>query len=193
MSQPLGTEVGNANEIAESIGVLRGEVGGDVLELTLALGEVMLELAGIEGGRDLLESKISSGEALQKFVEVTMAHGGDPAYVEDPSLLPRAPLEAVVTAPRSGHVTRCDALAIGVAATRLGAGRERKEDLVDPGVSISVAAKVGTWVDGGDPLAVVRYSDPSRWEAQQDGLAKAWSIEDEAADLPAQVLERIEI
>jgi thymidine phosphorylase len=82
---------------------------------------------------------------------------------------------------------------VGVAATRLGAGRERKEDAVDPGVSISIKAKTGARVDAGDALAVIRYSDSARWESQRDGLAAAWSIGDEPPEVADLVLERVEI
>jgi thymidine phosphorylase len=147
MGQPLGREVGNANEMRESIEVLRGNGPEDVLELTLALGEVMMELAGIGGGRDVLLEAIDSGKALQKLVDVVIAQGGDPAYVEDPGLLPACTYEEEIRSPATGYVTRCDALTIGVVATRLGAGRERKEDAVDPGVGITLEAKVGDRVE----------------------------------------------
>ena len=88
MDQPLGREVGNSNEIRESIDVLRGEGPQDVVELTLAFGEVMLELGGVEGGRSRLMDAIASGAALQKLADVVEAQGGDPAVIHDPSLLP---------------------------------------------------------------------------------------------------------
>ena len=192
MNQPLGNEIGNANEIAESIAVLRGEGPSDVTELTMALAEVMLELGDVDGGRDRLAEAISSGAALQKFIDVTVAHGGDPSVIEDPSLLARAQNEAFVTAPVDGYVQRCDALTIGIAATRLGAGRERKEDIVDPGVGITLHAKIGDLVQTGDPLATVRYSESSLWSAQESKLGDAWSIGAEPAEAPGLILERID-
>jgi pyrimidine-nucleoside phosphorylase len=192
MDQPLGREVGNANEIRESIDVLRGEGSEDVTELTMVFGEVMLELAGIEGGRETLGEAVESGKALQKLIDVTVAQGGDPAVVENPDLLAVAPHEAVITAPRDGFVTRCDAMTIGTAATRLGAGRERKEDTIDPGVGVTLEAKAGDEVTVGQPLARVRFSDPSRWETQQRALASAWTIEDTPPDPQPLILERIE-
>ncbi len=126
MDQPLGYEVGNANEIAESVAVLRGEGPEDITELTLALGEVMLDLAGVEGGRDRLEETISDGSALRKLADITRSHGGDPAVLEDVSQLASAPNTEQVIAAETGFVTRCDALTIGLATTRLGAGRERE-------------------------------------------------------------------
>ena len=193
MEQPLGDEVGNANEIKESIDVLRGEGPDDVTELTMVFGETMLELAGIDGGREQLEEAIESGAALQKLIDVTVAHGGDPSVVEDPTLLVRAPHETVITAPHDGYVTGCDALTIGVCATRLGAGRERKDDIVDPGVGITLKAKLGDRVDEGEPLAIVRYGDQSKWDAQRDNLSSAWTISDQPMVPPDLIIERVDV
>ncbi len=192
MGQPLGREVGNANEMRESIDVLRGEGPEDVTELTMSFGEVMMELAGIDGGRQVLTEAIDSGKAMQKLIDVVVAQGGDPAVIEDPDLLPVCAQETVITAPRDGFVTRCDALTIGVAAMRLGAGRERKEDTVDPGVGITLEAKVGDQVSDGEPLARVRFSDPARWEAQEKLLTCAWTIGDAAPDRQVLIIERID-
>ncbi|MDH3463820.1 MAG: thymidine phosphorylase, partial [Acidimicrobiia bacterium] len=104
MSQPLGNEVGNANEMIESIEVLKGGGPADVTELTMAFGEVMLVLGGIEGGRELLQSKIDSGEAVDKLKEVIVAQEGDPAVVDDFDLFPSAEFEATITADRDGYV-----------------------------------------------------------------------------------------
>jgi pyrimidine-nucleoside phosphorylase len=192
MGQPLGREVGNANEMRESIEVLQGKGPEDVIELTMALGEVMLELAGIEGGREVLVDAIDSGKALQKLIDVATAQGGDPAFIEDPSLLPMCSYEEMITSPATGYVTRCDALTIGVVATRLGAGRERKEDTVDPGVGITLEAKTGERVETGQPLARVHFNDPARWAAQKESLASAWVIEEAALPPQPLVLERID-
>ncbi len=192
MDQPLGREVGNANELRESIDVLRGQGPEDVTELTLAFAETMMALAGIEGGRDLLTDSIESGKALQKLIDVAIAQGGDPSVIESPDLLPVCANEAVITAPHDGFVTRCDALTIGVAATRLGAGRERKEDTIDPGVGIRLEAKVGDEVIRGAPLARIRYSDDARWESHRGLLESAWTIEDAVPEPKELILERIE-
>jgi pyrimidine-nucleoside phosphorylase len=192
MGQPLGREVGNANEIRESIEVLRGGGPEDVIELTMTFGEVMMEMAGIDGGKAALEEAISSGRALEKLVEVVAAQGGDPSVIENPDLLPTCANEAVLTADRDGFVTRCDALTVGVAATRLGAGRDRKEDDIDPGVGITVEAKVGDRVSTGDTLARIRYSDQAKWDAQRDLLASAWAIDEEAPEPQDLIIERIE-
>ena len=192
MEQPLGNEVGNANEIKESIDVLRGEGPDDVTELTMVFGETMLELAGIDGGRERLGEAIESGAALQKFIDVTVALGGDRSVIENPTLLVRAPNEAVIAAPVDGYVTRCDALTIGVSATHLGAGRERKDDIVDPGVGITLKAKLGDRVDEGEPLAIVHHGDQSNWDAQRDTLSAAWTISDQPISTPDLIIERVD-
>lgn len=191
MEQPLGREVGNANEIRESVEVLRGGGPEDVIEITLALGEVMLELAGIDGGRDRLNSAIDDGSAFRKLVEVAEAHGGDTSVIHDPSLLASAPEESVVTAPANGYVTRCDALTIGAVATRLGAGRERTDDTVDPGVGVTLLKKLGDPVQEGDELARVRFSDPARWERQKSHLESAWEVGSDPVESPQLVIDRI--
>jgi thymidine phosphorylase len=157
----------------------------------MALGEVMLELAQIDGGRDRLHSSIEDGSAFEKLIEVTRAHGGDPAVLHDTSRLPTAPNEGSLLAQSDGYVSRCDSLIIGTVATRLGAGRERKEDHVDPGVGITVEAKIGDAVRNGDILAGVRYRDERLWEAYKGQLATAWEISPAPVTPPPLVIERI--
>jgi len=181
MDQPLGAEVGNANEIAESLAVLRGGGPPDLVALVLRLGEEMLLLGGVaadrEEARDRIEETIGSGRALATFRRVVAAQGGDPAVVDDPALLPLATGIHHVTSRRAGFVHRCDAATVGRAAGRLGAGRERKEDRVDPGVGITVHAKRGDRVASGDLLATVRFSDPDRLEACRALLEEAWVVD----------------
>lgn len=191
MEQPLGREVGNANEMKESVEILKGGGPEDVVELVLALGEVMLEQAGIDGGRDRLQSAIDDGSAFEKLLEVAEAHGGDVSVLHDPDLLVVAPEEAVITAQTDGYVTRCDAHTVGAAATRLGAGRESTEDKVDPGVGMTIMAKIGDAVARGDVLARVRFSDPARWERQKSHLESAWEIGPDPVEPPQLVIDRI--
>ena len=194
MDQPLGREVGNANEIAESLDVLAGGGPEDVVELTYSLGADMLVLGGIETdqatARTRLEAAVASGAAMEKFQEVIVAQDGNPNVADDRSLLAVAPHRFELTAPESGVVRRCDARDIGVAGVRLGAGRERKEDDVDHGVSISIEAKVGARVDRGDILAVVAYSDEDRLAGARPLLERAWEIGDEVPE-PQLIISHI--
>ncbi|MGH8946401.1 MAG: thymidine phosphorylase [Acidimicrobiia bacterium] len=191
MEQPLGREVGNANEIRESIEVLRGGGPEDLVTLVLTFAEAMLDLVGVDGGRERVVEAVESGAALEKFKDLVAAHGGDPAVIDDPHLLPQAGHREVVRAPAGGFVAKCDARAIGVAATRLGAGREHKDQDVDHAVGITVHAKIGDRVSKGDSLATVAYNDPSLWEAQRERLDSAWVISEEPAQPPPLVIERI--
>lgn len=166
MNQPLGRMVGNANEIAESVEVLRGGGPRDLVEVVYRLGEEMLMIAGVESkradARERLERAVSSGDALEKLEQVTVAQGGDPSVLHDVSLLPQAQNEQIVIAREAGYVARVDPFDIGTAALRLGAGREKKEDAVDPSVGIAVEVKTGDEVAAGQPLARVWWNDETK-------------------------------
>jgi thymidine phosphorylase len=163
MDVPLGVAVGNALEVAESVEVLAGGGPDDVVELTLLLARHMLELVGIDA--DPAES-IASGRAMDHWRRMILAQGGDP----DASL-PRAPIVETVTADRDGVVTRCDALAIGRAAWRLGAGRATKDDPVSASAGIEVLVKPGDMVVSGAPLLRLHAEDAERLEAARPLLA----------------------
>lgn len=195
MESPLGREVGNASEIRESILTLRGEGPGDLWEIVLALGAEMLLLAEVTRdearAREMLGGTVASGEALEIFGRVVEAQGGDRSVIEDPSLLPVAPLGAEVKASSSGWVTACHARTVGVAAARLGAGRERKEDSIDPGVGVTILAKPGDRVEAGQPLAEIAYREEGRWQSVKDLLEGAWTIADEAPPATPLIGDRI--
>ena len=186
MDQPLGREVGNAGEIAESLDVLEGGGPADLVEVVHRLGSEMLVAGGLTAdlteGRVMMDRAVSSGAAMEKFAEVIVAQGGDPGVLDDRSLLPTAPHVTHVRAPRDGFVTRCDALAVGMAGVRLGAGRLRKEDEIDPGVGITVLRKVGEPVTANEPLCEIRFRDQARVESANELLEKAWQVGDEAGD-----------
>jgi pyrimidine-nucleoside phosphorylase len=195
MESPLGREVGNASEIRESIDVLRGGGPPDLVEVTMALGIEMLMLAGVApepaDARRRLEQAVSSGAALETFAKVIEAQGGDPRVLEDPTILPSAPRHHVITAAATGIVTTCDALDIGLAAMRLGAGRDRKEDTIDPGVGITVHAKPGDAVTEGDALATLAYRHTARLQEAIRFIGPAFTIGEEAPSTPAMVADRI--
>ncbi|MGH8873835.1 MAG: thymidine phosphorylase [Acidimicrobiia bacterium] len=196
MDQPLGKEVGNACEIRESIDVLRGQGPPDLVELVLALGAEMLIIGrGADDSaeaRRRLEEAVASGKALEKLVEVVRAQGGDPQAVADPIRLPTAAHTEEICAHRTGYVTRCDALLVGEAAMRLGAGRERKEDDIDPAVGVTVLAKRGDQVEQGQPLATVAWNDNARRREAVGRLEGAWEIGDTPQPSPPLVLGRVE-
>ncbi|NNF89052.1 MAG: thymidine phosphorylase [Acidimicrobiia bacterium] len=183
MDEPLGTAVGNANETAECIEMLKGDAPPDATEVTYRLGEEMLVLGGVAAdnaeARTMLEATITSGSALEKFEEVIVAQDGDPRVLEDLSLLPRAPEFVELEAPRDGYITECHARRIGVAGVQLGGGRLRKEDEVDPAVGIWVFAKEGERIERGQPLARIGWREGAKLGAAMEILEDAWTIGDE--------------
>ncbi len=165
MNQPLGRMVGNAVEVLESVEVLQNSGPHDVRELTLALGARMLLIAGVsdtlEDALDLLEKKLSTGEAYEKWVQMVENQGGDPNAIFKPDFI-ETKYGDVVASDREGILQRFDTLQVGLAASVLGAGREKAEDVVDHKVGIVVLKKVGDRVDKGEPVFEVRGNDKDR-------------------------------
>ena len=163
MSTPLGLTAGNALEVRESVEVLAGGGPADVVELTVALAREMLAAAGVEDVDPA--DKLADGSAMDTWKAMIRAQGGDPD-----ATLPTARETHVVTAPASGVLSRLDALAVGMAAWRLGAGRARKEDPVQAGAGVEMHAKPGDEVTEGQPLMTLHTDDTDRFERALDGL-----------------------
>jgi thymidine phosphorylase len=183
MSTPLGRTAGNALEVAEAVDVLEGGGPSDVVELTLALAREMLGGAGIDNVDPA--DALRDGRAMDVWRRMIGAQGGDPS-----APLPAAAERHVVTAPRAGVLTRLDALAVGTAAWRLGAGRARKEDAVSFGAGVVMLAEQGDTVRAGDPLLELHADDPSRFGAALAALEGGIEVGTEYAASPL-VLDRI--
>jgi thymidine phosphorylase len=151
MDNPLGSAVGNALEVRESVRFLKGEeVPEDLSHEARHVAAKLLELKGIPHPESAVEDALSSGAAYEKFREFVQAQGGDADALD---ILPVSDEVREVAAPRGGYVARFGALGIGRAALTLGAGREKKEDEVDPGAGVEALAKVGDRVEEGEPVA----------------------------------------
>ena len=191
MDQPLGRAVGNALEIREALDTVRGEGPDDFTELVLDACARLLAYSdlgiGHEEGRRRAEAAVAGGAAYETYERWIRAQGGDP----DPRALPEAPVRRAVTAPRDGVVSRLGALAVGVAALELGAGRRTKEDAIDPAVGVLCFAKRGDTVLAGDDLAEVHARDEDSAQAGADAILAAYTIADEAPATRAIVLEVI--
>jgi pyrimidine-nucleoside phosphorylase len=194
MDEPLGHSVGNALEVAESIGCLKGKGARDLMEVTYAVGEQMLVLSGVAKdaaeARARLEASVASGAALGKFREMVSAQGGDASVADDPSRLPQAPQRKPVASPRSGFVTGVDALGVALAALHLGAGRTKAEDKIDHAVGIDNLVKVGDAVKAGDPLCMVHAATDRAMAEAVEIMAKATVIGD-AAPRPAKLIDEM--
>ncbi|HUZ53904.1 MAG TPA: thymidine phosphorylase [Streptosporangiaceae bacterium] len=183
MDVPLGRAVGNAVEVEESVLALRGEGPGDLVTVTLALAREMLALAGIEADP---AAALADGRALTTYRRMIAGQGGDPDAV-----LPAAGHVRTVPAADSGWLRDLDALAVGTAAWRLGAGRARKEDPVSAGAGIICLAKPGERVERGQPLLELRTDDAARFGRAMDALEGGIEIGPEQPVIGPPVLERI--
>jgi pyrimidine-nucleoside phosphorylase len=194
MDEPLGSAVGNAVEIRESIEILGGRGPEDVRELTLGLGVEMLLLGGMKdaaSARARLEAALGDGSALRRFAEVIEAQGGDPKVTDDPSRLPQPRHRREVRAARSGVLTAMDAGEVGLASVELGAGRARKEDAVDPAAGLLLRKRAGDAVRAGEVLAELHAASEARLEAGEARLRAALAIGEAAPPERPLVLERI--
>ncbi len=168
MDTVLGRAAGNAVEVQESIDVLEGGGPADLLEVTLALADEMLQLAGLDA--DPAEV-LASGRAREVFDQMIAAQGGDLSVD-----LPQAAHRSTVDATESGYITRLDALSVGIAAWRLGAGRTRKEDPVSAVAGVICLRKPGQRVSAGEPLLELRTDDPERFTDARAALAEAVAV-----------------
>src|SRR6266540_2854336 len=177
MAQPLGDLVGNAVEVREAVEILRGERRGRLLDLCLTLTGQLAALAGevpdAQTGRERARRALGRGDGLEGFRDFVAAQGGDPAVVDDLSLLPMAPVSRDVTAPVDGWLAAVDAEAVGRAAAMLGAGRRRIHDDVDPAVAIELPVKIGDRVSAGEVIGRVAARDEEAAKAAASRLLDA--------------------
>lgn len=197
MSQPLGLMVGNALEVKEAIDTLRGEGPEDLSRLCCELGAELLVFAGISKDRDAatdqLDRLLHDGSALAKFGELIANQDGNPAVIDDPSLLPRATRRVEARAPQAGVIRGLDALEIGRAANLLGAGRFTKGESIDPAVGVELVHKVADHVEEDGLLAVLHVNEEIHLDAACRMVESAYEIDPQGAELtpPKLVLERI--
>jgi thymidine phosphorylase len=183
MNQPLGRAVGNALEVTESIDVLRGGGPSDVRELTVALARTMLELVGLDADP---ATKLDDGSAYATYRLMIEAQGGDPD-----AKMAEGACKDVVLAPQDGIIQSLDALDVGIAAWRLGAGRARKEDPVSAGAGVLCLARVGEFVEAGQPLFELFADDDEHLARGRDAITRALVLGEEPVPHEPLLLERI--
>jgi thymidine phosphorylase len=184
--------VGNALEIAETVAILRGEGPEDVTELCVHEVATLLTMAGLardeaEGARRA-RTAITDGAGLAKLREVVVAQGGDPGQIDDPELLPRAGWVGMIAAPQSGYIAGIHAEKVGIVSVRLGAGRARKGDPIDPAVGLVIQAKVGDHMEKGQPLIEVHARTATSGKAVRSALLAAYTWSDKPVATPSLLL-----
>ncbi len=185
MSTPLGLKIGNALEVEESVEVLAGGGPADVVELTVALATEMLRLAG---KTDVdVTAALKDGRAMDKWRQMISAQGGDLD-----AALPIAKESHVVTAPADGYLSELDALALGTASWRLGAGRARKEDAVQFGAGITLHAQLGDKVTAGQPLLTLFTDEAERFDRALEAIEGHIQVSNEAQPARKIILDRID-
>lgn len=183
MDVPLGLTAGNALEVRESVEVLAGGGPADVVELTVLLAREMLELAGIKGVDPA--DNLKNGKAMDHWRRMISAQNGDPD-----GALPVAKEKLVINAEQSGTLTRMDALKVGIAAWRLGAGRSKQGEQLQLGAGIEIHAKPGETVKAGQPLFTLHTDKPELFARAEESLQGAVELDSNYQRLPL-VLERI--
>ncbi|QYK42790.1 MAG: thymidine phosphorylase [Paracoccaceae bacterium] len=197
MSQPLATAAGNSLEVIEVMETLTGtSVNAALWDITAALGGEALALGGLaadpEDGAGRIRQALESGAAVEVFGRMVAAQGGPADFTERwPDRLPAAPVTREVQSPKAGFVGAIDTEALGLAVVRLGGGRLRDGDRVNPSVGLSDLASIGEDVTAGVPLALVHAATEAEAEAAVAAVRAAYRIDDAAPSEPPLVLGRI--
>lgn len=186
MDEPLGCAVGNALELKEAVLALKGLGPEDYLEHCYLLASYMLLLGGktesLAHGKGLVEEAISNGKAFDKLRELVVAQGGDVSFIDVLGKLPSADQVIKVQSKQAGWIKVIDAKEVGEAAVMLGAGRAKKEDVIDPAVGILVHAKVGDYQEAGEDLFEVHLNDDTHLQEVVEKLIKAVAFSDKPVE-----------
>ncbi len=190
MNQPLGYAVGNALEIMEVSQTLQNAGPTDLTRISLELAARMIYLGKIaptlEEAREIAQARLLDGSGYRKFKEVIQAQGGNPQVLDRFDLLPNATGVREITSPRAGYVSAIEAEYIGLASSMIGAGRDRKEDTIDPAVGVILEVKTGQKVDAGAVLCRLYYT-------REDRLDEAAQLIEDAFRISAQPPEDREL
>ena len=196
MNQPLAPSLGNALEVAEVMRVLTGERTGPLVEISAALGGVLLANAGlapgVQQGADMIVERLRDGRVAERFGRMVAAMGGPVEFVENwPRFLPEANVIREVAAPFDGFVQAIDGEALGLAVVGLGGGRQVEADVIDPSVGLSGVVRLGAQVTKGQPLAVVHAAREEAAQRAERAVRAAITLGSAAVDTPPLIHERI--
>lgn len=180
MNEPLGYAVGNSLEVIEAVKFLRGDMPGDLKQVVFELGAYMLQLAGkgdnLEENRNKLLENIKNGKAYHKFIELVKNQGGEIAYLENPERFPKASYIEPVYSQENGYIKEIDSKEVGKLAGILGAGREKKEDKIDPSVGIVLTKKVADEVKKNEVLAYIHANQEAKMKEAKERLKEIIKI-----------------
>ncbi len=194
MEQPIGIMAGNSLEICESIDVLKGIGPKDTTELVVELGAEMLllskKVSNLEDGRAQIQTVLQNGQALQKFIQIGEAQGGDMCIVDDYRLLSHSRFQKPVLASKAGFVNSMDTYMLGTAIAVLGGGREKTADTIDPSVGTEMQTRLGDYVEKGQPLCIVHSSGKNEEQAMNQ-IQKSFYISTEKTPIPSLLGPRI--
>lgn len=197
MDQPLGAAIGNALEFREAIEVITGRKKGTALErVSRQLASRLLFLSGVcpsvEAADQRVDELLETGAAAEKLRELIAAQKGDPRIVDEPELLPQAPVIHQVRVPESGYLKSLAARRLGIAGLKLGAGRLRKSDPIDPAVGLILQRRVGDRLEKGDILCEVHAADADSAAQAEREVLKAALLSPDPVDPPADISEWVE-
>ena len=182
MDQPLGLAIGNALELAEAIAILHGKGPQDVSDLCCHEAAELLVMTGTAGSMSEAERRVEhavrSGAAVAKLAEVIAAQGGDAQQVEEPHLLPTAPVRSMLGAPRSGYIASIQSEQMGLASMQLGAGRFKKGEQIDHRTGLVLQAKVGDYRYAGEPLVEIHARSEAESASLRQSLLACYSWSD---------------
>ncbi|MCJ7662431.1 MAG: thymidine phosphorylase [Anaerolineales bacterium] len=182
MNQPLGFAVGNAIEVKEAIQTMNGEGPLDFYEHCLVIAAQMLVIGGVAAsetkGKEIAQSVIQKGQALERFKALVAAQGGDVSYIMNPGRLPTAEVIRTIPSPQTGYLKEINARIVGETAVFLGAGRAKKDDEIDLAVGVEVKNKVGDLVNAGEPLFVIHTNHENRLGEAVDQMMHAYRWSD---------------
>src|SRR5688572_30644838 len=195
MNQPLGFAVGNALEVMEVSQTLQNAGPEDLTQISLELASRMIFLGKIvktlDEAREVAQRLLLDGSGYKKFKDVIQAQGGDPRVLDRFDLLPNATGVREIPCPRSGYISAIDAEYIGLASTMIGAGRDTKEDAIDPAVGIILEAKIGQKIDAGTVLCRLYYTGEDRLEDAAQMVEDAFRISQTPPDERSLILETV--
>jgi pyrimidine-nucleoside phosphorylase len=193
MNQPLGYAIGNALEVMEVSQTLQNAGPADLTRLSLELAARMIFLGKItptlEEAREVAQTKLLDGSGYRKLKDVIAAQGGNPAVLDRFELLPNATGAREISSPRAGYVSAIEAEYIGQASSMIGAGRDTKEDSIDPAVGVILEVKVGQKVDAGGVLCRLYYTREEGVEEAAQLVEDAFRISASAPEERALILE----